>query len=190
MRDYNRGPWFGPEHAARFIWLNRAGFNGLYRENRHGKFNVPIGSYARLSLPEPSAFWEVSQALQGVEIVAGGYAAILDRVGPRDQVYCDPPYLPLTDTACFTAYSKEPFNLDDQQRLANLARDAAGRGAKVVLSNHDVPIVREHLYAEKHGFELRCQQVHRAISRNGADRRSVAEVIAVIGPQAPALATA
>lgn len=179
---YNQGPWHGPAHAARFIWLNRAGFNGLYRENRHGQFNVPMGSYARLSVPEPAAFWEVSRLLQGVELLVGGFAAILERAGPGDHVYCDPPYVPLSVTACFTSYSKEPFNLREQETLAKMARDAAARGAKVVLSNHDVPVVRDELYAEKHGFVLHGQQVHRAISRNANDRKAAPEVIAVIGP--------
>jgi DNA adenine methylase len=183
---YNHGPWVGPEHAARFIWLNRAGFNGLYRENRHGQFNVPAGSYSRLTIPEPSAFWEVSRMLQGVELMVGGFAAVMERAGPNDHVYCDPPYVPLSETACFTAYSKEPFDLQEQAELARLARLAAARGARVVLSNHDVPVVRDELYAERHGFSLHGQQVHRAISRNGADRKAVPEVIAAIGPLAMA----
>lgn len=178
---YNTGPWDGPEHAARFIWLNRAGFNGLYRENRHGAFNVPIGSYARLALPEPAQFWEVSRLLQGVELLSGGFAAVLDRVKPGDQVYCDPPYVPLSATANFTAYSKDPFGPTEQLALAREAERIAALGATVVLSNHDTPYVREELYREKAGFHIAHLEVSRAISRDGATRGRVGEVLATIG---------
>ena len=178
---YNTGPWDGPDHAARFIWLNRACFNGLYRENRHGGFNVPIGSYTRLAIPEPAQFWEVSRLLQGVELVAGGFAAVLDRVRPGDQVYCDPPYVPLTATANFTGYSKEPFGPNEQMSLAQEAVRIGALGATVVLSNHDTPYVREHLYTDVAGFRVSRIDVSRAISRDGASRRPVGEVIAAIG---------
>lgn len=178
---YNAGPWDGPEHAARFIWLNRAGFNGLYRENRHGSYNVPIGSYARLALPEPSQFWEISRLLQGVELVSGGFAAVLDRVRPGDQVYCDPPYVPLSATANFTAYSKDPFGPAQQLALAREAVRIGRLGATVVLSNHDTPYVRDELYPDGAGFRVSRIEVSRAISRDGASRRPVGEVIATIG---------
>jgi DNA adenine methylase len=164
--------------------LNRGGFNGLYRENRHGGFNVPMGSYARITLPEPAAFWEVSRLLQGVEIVTAEFGDVLARAQEGDQVYCDPPYVPLSATANFTAYCKEPFGPSQQQDLADAAREAAARGVRVVLSNHDLPTVIDHLYAEARGFEhVARPRVARAISRNGADRKAVAEVIAAIGPK-------
>lgn len=180
---FNAGPHEGAAHAARFIWLNRAGFNGLYRENRHGGFNVPMGSYTKLTLPEPALFYRVHQLLQGTELVDGGFETLLARVGAGDHVYCDPPYVPLSATANFTAYSREPFGPKEQQRLADWAAAVAARGARVVLSNHDLPLVRDELYARSRGFELlAAPMVSRAISRNGADRKPVAEVIAAIGP--------
>jgi DNA adenine methylase len=184
MREaYNHEPWEGPAHAARFVWLNRACYNGLYRENRDGDFNVPIGKYTHLRLPEPSTFWEVSQLLQGVELLDGGFAPVLEWVRPGDQVYCDPPYVPLSATANFTAYCREPFGPEEQRRLSELAQRAARRGARVVLSNHDVPFVREELYTRSRGFEMVFRpQVSRAISRNADDRHAVGEVIAAIGP--------
>jgi DNA adenine methylase len=183
VRDaYNDGPWDGPAHAARFVWINRACFNGLYRENRDGGYNVPRGSYAKLKLPEPSVFWQVSQLLQGVELRDSAFGAVLEAAGPDDHVYCDPPYVPLTATANFTAYCREPFGHDEQVALAAHARSAAGRGARVVLSNHDVPMVRECYYDEALGFELTRKNVARAISRNAHDRKAAPEVIARIGP--------
>lgn len=182
---YNGGPWEGPAHAARFVWLNRACFNGLYRENRSGRFNVPRGSYAKLTLPEPAHFWQVHHLLQGVELVDAGFAEILERVGPSDQVYCDPPYVPLSATANFVGYCREPFGHHEQALLARMARKGAEQGACVVLSNHDLPVVRDIYYDVERGFELVGRPcVSRAISRNGHDRKAVPEVIARIGPLA------
>ncbi len=181
---YNKGPWEGPEHAARFAWLNRAGYNGLYRENRLGGYNVPMGSYARLTLPEPACFWQVSHLFRDVELLDGGFDLILPRIGQGDHIYCDPPYVPLTATANFTAYCKEPFGPEQQRKLAEMAEHAATKGARVVLSNHDVPLVHDELYVRARGFEMVGQpSVARAISRNAAERKAVGEVIAAIGPR-------
>jgi len=180
---YNVGPCDGPAHAARFLWLNRAGFNGLYRENRRGQFNVPVGKYARLAFPDPSEFRLVSSLLQDAELRVADFSEILSEAGNGDQVYCDPPYVPLTETACFTGYCKDPFGIVEQKALATSARKAAMKGARVVLSNHDLPVVRNDLYPSSSGFRhVARPRVARAISRNGAHREAVAEVIAAIGP--------
>ena len=180
---YNVGPWEGPEAAARFMWLNRAGYNGLYRENRQGHFNVPVGRYARLQFPDPSEFRIVSELLQSAELRVADFREILSDAGKNDQVYCDPPYVPLTETACFTGYCKEPFGIIEQHALAESAREAAQRGARVVLSNHDLPVVRNELYPPRSGFvHVAKPRVARAISRNAARRGPVSEVIAAIGP--------
>ncbi|MFT4625023.1 MAG: DNA adenine methylase [Myxococcota bacterium] len=180
---YNVGPCVGPRHAARFIWLNRAGFNGLYRENKSGRFNVPVGRYTRLSIPSEARIREVSAALAGVELVSGDFETIVDRARAGDQVYCDPPYVPLSTTASFTGYCSLPFGLAEQKRLANIAQKAALRGARVVLSNHDLPVVRNELYPTARGFEhVSKPRVVRAISRSARSRGAVTEVIAAIGP--------
>lgn len=187
--QFNEGPCEGPRHAARLLWLNRAGFNGLYRENRKGVYNVPVGRYAKLSLPTPDHFRRVSDLLQGTEIVSASFEEVLGRAGRHDHVYCDPPYVPLSATSSFTAYAKSPFGPDEQQRLAKFARRAALRGATVVLSNHDLPVVRTELYPINQGFEhVAKPQVTRAISRRGASRGKVGEVIARIGPTVEAVA--
>lgn len=184
IRDaFNAGPHEGAEHAARFAWLNRAGFNGLYRENRKGHLNVPVGRYSRVAIPEPDRFREVSAALQGIEILHASFEEVMARAGEGDHVYCDPPYVPLSATASFTAYQKEPFGPDEQQALASAARRAAVSGARVVLSNHDLPLVRRELYPLHQGFEhVASPSVRRAISRKSSSRQAVAEVIARIGP--------
>lgn len=180
---YNEGPWTGPAHAARFLWLNRAGFNGLYRENKSGKFNVPVGRYAKLSFPSEERFRGVSELLQDAEIVSGDFEEIVERAREGDHVYCDPPYVPLSQTACFVGYCKAPFGIKEQRALALRARKAAFRGARVVLSNHDLPVVRNELYPTSSGFQhVAKPRVARAISRKATARKAVTEVIAMIGP--------
>lgn len=182
VRDaYNRGPFAGPAHAARFLWLNRAGYNGLYRENRRGQFNVPLGSYVALKLPEPEHFRAVSALLGRAEIVSAPFADVLAQAGEDDHVYCDPPYVPLSATACFTGYHCSPFGIEEQRALATAARRAGFAGARVVLSNHDLPVVRNELYPPEAGFRhVAKPRVARAISRGPRGR--VDEVIAAIGP--------
>lgn len=184
QRDlYNRGPWKGPQHVARFLWLNRAGFNGLYRENRKGDFNVPVGRYKALSFPSEERFREISGLLQGVELRVGSFEEVMKLAGAKDQVYCDPPYVPLNVTAAFTAYCKAPFGLKEQQLLAEQAMRVAWRGGRVVLSNHDLPLVRNELYPVHSGFaHVAKPAVNRAISRKVASRKAVTEMIARIGP--------
>lgn len=184
QRDlYNRGTGKGPLHAARFAWLNRAGFNGLYRENLSGQFNVPVGRYKKLSIPTEARFREVSESLAGTELVTGSFEDVVKRAGEGDQVYCDPPYVPLSATAAFTAYCKAAFGFREQQQLAREAMRAAFRGAQVVLSNHDLPVVRNELYPVSCGFRVASRpMVMRAISRKASSRGKVGEVIAVIGP--------
>ena len=184
---YNAGPWEGAAHAARFLWLNRAGFNGLYRENRRGLFNVPVGRYKRVALPSAERFRAVSQMFQGVELVASGFTEALERAQQGDHVYCDPPYVPLSETARFTAYCSSPFGLEQQLALAGAALTAARRGAKVVLSNHDLPVVRDDLYPLADGFRhVDRMQVSRAISRKASSRSTrVSELVARVGPLPP-----
>lgn len=186
VRDaFNQGSTTGPAHAARFVWLNRAGFNGLYRENRKGEFNVPVGRYTRLSMPSAEHFRAVSELLRGVELCSVDFRIAMARAGRGDQVYCDPPYVPLSETANFTGYCKSPFGLVEQRALAMTARQAAWRGAEVVLSNHDTALVRDHIYPVTEGFRHVARPfVSRAISRSAAHRQPVGEVIAAIGPRA------
>lgn len=169
--------------AALLIWLNRACFNGLYRENQKGGFNAHVGDKApMIDLDNLRA---CSAALQGVTLRFQSYTdsfaglAALQRREPRDdtQVYVDPPYWPVSDTAKFTQYSKGGFNGADQIRLAALCCDS---GARVVASNAGLPPVRA-LY-EGHGFEIREVQVRRAINVDPTKRGAVPEYVMVRGP--------
>ena len=180
--------------AAHFFWLNRACFNGLYRENKQGMFNVPVGQYKRLSLLAPVDFWLVAQYLQDADLFGFDFKTMfswgLSPVGDRppvvpvpglgDHVYLDPPYVPLSKTANFTGYTARGFSLEDQTALARLATYVAHRGARVVVSNADVSLVRE-LYRKEDGWTLQRVEVQRSISRG--PRGKVGEIIAVAGPR-------
>ncbi len=181
--DFNNGPWYGPAHAARLLWLNRAGFNGLYRENRQGRYNVPRGSYKTVRIPAEDHLRAVAKALEGTELIAGGFEEVMRRAGRGDQVYCDPPYVPLNRSADFTAYCNGGFDMAAQRDLALEAMRAAFRGATVVLSNHDLPVVREQLYRSSEGFVIKARPaVGRSISRSVVSRKPIHEVIARVGP--------
>ena len=183
VRDrFNEGPHNGAEHAARFLWLNRTGYNGLYRENRQGRFNVPRGRYRGVRLPHEDHFREVSALLAEVELRSEPFAEVIRQAGPDDQIYCDPPYVPLDATSRFTDYCRLPFGHAEQLALAEASEAAAERGAHVVLSNHDLPIVREQIYPEARGFvHARDFGVRRAISCSA--RRQVRELIVEIRPE-------
>ncbi|MEM6926143.1 MAG: Dam family site-specific DNA-(adenine-N6)-methyltransferase [Myxococcota bacterium] len=178
---FNEGPHEGPAHAARLLWLNRTGYNGLYRENRKGRYNVPRGQYRSVSLPKPDHFRKVSRLLADTELLSLPFAEVIDRARTGDHVYCDPPYVPLDATSRFTDYCSLPFGHAEQMALADSSWRAAARGAHVVLSNHDLPIVRDEIYPEDLGFQhVVGFGVRRAISC--ARRRSVRELIAEIRP--------
>lgn len=171
----------GPVQAARFIWLNHACFNGLYRESSAGRFNVAVGDYKTVSLPSAEDVYRVSGLLQGAELRCCRFEETMARAGRGDQVYCDPPYVPLTDGG-LTTYTADAFVMRDQRQLAACAVDAAARGASVVLSNHDTEMVRLGLYPASRGFEIVAElEVGRSISRDGAGRAPARELLVAIG---------
>ena len=131
------------ERAARFIYLNRTCFNGLYRVNSKGEFNVPIGRYKDPLKQVESLIHSASQSLQGVELQVCTYEKVLDHAEQDDFVYFDPPYQPVSQTSSFTSYSKEKFDKEDQRRLSEVFKDLDSRGVKLMLSNSDHPLIRE-----------------------------------------------
>lgn len=183
VRDaFNEGPHRGARHAARFLWLNRTGYNGLYRENRKGRYNVPVGAYQGVRLPSRDHFRAVSELLRNVDLQSVPFEDVLAAAGDGDQVYCDPPYVPLDATARFTDYCSLPFGHDQQLALAASGRRASRRGAHVVLSNHDLPIVRDVIYPERDGFRHVAEvDVRRAISCRA--RKRVGELITELRPR-------
>jgi DNA adenine methylase len=125
------------ELAALFIFLNRTCFNGLYRVNSKGGFNVPMGSYKNPTICDESNLTAVAKRLQGVEIVCGDYRESMKFIDNKTFAYFDPPYRPLTETASFTAYAKDGFGDDEQVKLAQFIIKLSSKGAVVVASNSD-----------------------------------------------------
>lgn len=125
------------EKAALMIFLNKTCFNGLYRVNKKGLFNVPMGSYKNPMICDEDNLRAVSEKLQKVTVVCGDYKKSTEFIDAKTFVYFDPPYRPITDTANFTAYTENLFNDDEQIELAKFVDEMGNKGAKIVISNSD-----------------------------------------------------
>lgn len=164
--------------SVAFLYMNRFGFNGLCRYNKKGGFNVPFGSYKKPYFPEAELEFFAAKA-QRAEFICTGYRESFARADSDSVIYCDPPYAPLSNTANFTSYSGAGFSLDDQAALADVAEKTANeRHIPVLISNHDTILTRR-LYT---GAQLNAVKVKRTISRNGAGRNKVDELLALFVP--------
>lgn len=169
---------YTPALAAMFIYLNRTGYNGLFRLNADGEFNVPAGRYTNPRICDPGNLRRVAAALRGpgITLECRRFDCVVDEAAAGDFVYFDPPYAPLSRTANFTSYTAAGFNGEDQKRLRQALVKLARRGCHVVLSNSTAPAITE-LYGrntEVAAAGLRCYTVpaRRAINSN-AQRRGV-----------------
>jgi len=163
------------EVAARLIFLNKTCFNGLYRVNRQGRFNVPHGRYKKPAILDRPNLEAASRALQDAEIVHGDFEAICADAGPDDFVYFDPPFHPLSDTASFTAYTEGAFGRDDQLRLRWLMDSLGERGVSVMLSNSP----HEWIVGVYEGgkYQVERTPARRAINSKGDGRGVVDELV-------------
>ena len=173
---------YTPEMAAMLIYLNRTGFNGLFRLNKAGAFNVPAGRYVNPRIVDEHHLRQVAAALQspGVTLIHGSFDRVLAKATKGDFIYCDPPYAPLSRTACFANYTAQGFGHADQRRLQQALIVAAQRGAHVVLSNSSAPEI-ERLYktSEAKLAQLQVKKVdaRRAINSRADSRGPVTELI-------------
>ena len=173
---------YTPEMAAMLIYLNRTGFNGLFRLNKAGAFNVPAGRYVNPRIVDEDHLRQVAAALRspGVTLVHGSFDRVLAEATKGDFIYCDPPYAPLSRTACFANYTAQGFGHEDQRRLQQALIAAARRGAHVVLSNSSAPEI-ERLYSTREAklAQLRIKKVpaRRAINSRAESRGPVTELI-------------
>lgn len=163
------------KRAARTIFLNRTGYNGLYRVNRSGEFNVPFGRYKNPKYCDPPRLRAASLALQGAEIFVSDFEQATRDADRGDAVYFDPPYVPLSPTSNFTAYHREPFGLGEQERLAFHFDELGRRHVHIVLSNSDTPITRQ-LYEPFHVDDV---SMPRAINSRGSGRGRVGELLVI-----------
>jgi DNA adenine methylase len=160
--------------ASLLLYLNRTGFNGLYRENDDGEFNVPVGTYSNPDWVRGESIRAAHRVLQDVTLYNRDFAYIEDTADSGDLVYFDPPYQPVSETADFTDYQAEGFDKDDQKRLRDVAVALDEAGVSVVLSNS--PPVAD-LYEAYEAFTVETVSATRAINSDADNRDEVAEVI-------------
>ena len=165
------------EVGAWFIYINKCGFNGLWRVNKKGECNVPFGKYTNPLICDAERLRAASRALQRTKLTTTDFEKTLRNVESGDLVYLDPPYLPVSTTANFTSYTRDGFTWQDQVRLRDCALRLKRLGAHVILSNADVPAVHE-LYGGR-AFRIHRVEARRAINSRGSARGPVGEVIIV-----------
>jgi DNA adenine methylase len=168
----NLGCLAGALHAAAFLYLNRTCFNGLYRENRKGEFNVPVGRYDDPKILDAESVREAAARLRCARLVHESFEHTVLHCGPSDFVYLDPPYEPLSETSSFTAYNRAGFQRKEQERLRSCVDELTRIGARVMLSNSDTEYTRA-LYSD---YVVDSVEVHRSVS---AGKRGTARELIV-----------
>ncbi len=161
------------ERASRFIYLNRTCFNGMYRVNSKGEFNVPFGHYKNPRIIDENNLLNCSELLKKTEIECTDFSEILTKVQKDDFVYFDPPYVPLNETSSFTSYTKDGFDIDMQLKLRDVCDELDSMGVKFMLSNSDTKLVNE-LYAN---YEIKKVFASRQINANADGRGKITEVL-------------
>jgi DNA adenine methylase len=161
------------DRAARFVFLNRTGYNGLWRVNSRGVFNVPYGRYKDPKILDADRLRAASRALARADLLYADFGDALCDLSRVDFVYFDPPYVPVSKTAAFTAYAREGFGPKDQERLAAVMRELRRRGVRALLSNAATGATRE-LYK---GFRIDDVRAARAINSDATKRGSVGELL-------------
>lgn len=177
LREQFNGSKNTEERAALFIYLNRHAFNGLCRYNSKGGFNVPFGKYRAPYFPKVEMEMFVEKSTR-MEFSHGDFQKAFAQVQNTDIIYCDPPYVPLTETASFTSYAKGGFNREDQIRLAKLVEQVYLNTQGILVSNHDLPFTRE-IYQQA---RIETISVQRNIAAKGSSRNKVGELLAIYEP--------
>lgn len=178
--NYNRGGLSSLEKSAHLIFLNKTCFNGLYRENSKGGFNVPIGKYKNPKICDAETILSDSELLQGVEILNEDFSKTLNYASISSFYYIDPPYKPISSTSSFNSYTKESFNDDEQVRLKNFCDAVLAKGGKVILSNSDVSnnlsgdMFFDNLYDN---YSIKRVNAKRSINSNSAKRGAISELL-------------
>ena len=168
------------KRTAKTLFLNKTCFNGLFRVNSKGEFNVPIGSYVNPSFPSSESLLDVQRALQSVTIHEALFEECENWIDEKSFVYFDPPYRPLSATSHFVSYSKGDFNDEDQKRLATFFRTLDKTGAKLLLSNSDPKNTNpndeffDNLYSK---FTIDRVSANRAINSKGLKRGPINELL-------------
>ena len=173
-RLFNSHTITGTARSATFIYLTKSCFNGVYRINKKGEFNVPYAYHKNREIYDTNDIIFASQLLQGVEIMKQDYRQILQYIKAKDLVYLDPCYDPLKRTS-FVHYTKDRFSPEDRQKLFTFVNDLKDKGADVVLSNNDIPEVRK-LY-KRSGYKVRYVETARCVNVNSNGRGRIRELL-------------
>jgi DNA adenine methylase len=174
LRDMDIDAEADAQVAAWFIYLNKVGFNGLYRVNRQNRFNVPFGRHKNPTICDEATLRACSQALAGATIEVADFESAVASAAPGDMVYFDPPYVPLSITSSFTSYTSSGFDSKAQIRLRDLALQLKQRGVHVLLSNSSAEFVRE-LYEQ--GFSISEVSATRLVNSKATGRGAITELI-------------
>ena len=161
------------EKAARTIYLNKTCFNGLYRVNKKGEFNVPMGNYKKPSILQIETLKAASRALSSADLSTGHYSVLVDKAQAGDFIYLDPPYHPLSKTAMFTNYVAQAFGEKDQIELAEVANALSKKGCLVMESNSNTDFIKD-LYK---GFKIQEVWARRSINREKSKRGAITELV-------------
>lgn len=178
--NYNKYTDSWVERASQMIFLNKTCFNGLYRLNKNGEFNVPYGDYKNPKIVDPQNLLNVSEKLSRAEIKVADFGVLLDQIKSDSFVYFDPPYRPISKTSSFNAYSKLEFNDASQIRLAEVFKKLASGNTKLMLSNSDPKNFNsEDCFFDKlyEDFNIERVLASRAINSNGANRGKINEIL-------------
>lgn len=173
---YNKSHLNNIEEGAITLYLNKTAFNGLYRVNSKGEFNVPFGRYNNPTIVNTDRIRTASKSLKNIEILQTDFSYIVYKAGKGDLVYFDPPYLPVSNTANFTSYSSDGFSWDDQIRLRNVCKKLDEKGVLFVLSNSYVEKLIDY-YKDIADFRILTVKANRAINSKGTKRGPVNEAL-------------
>ena len=161
------------ERSTLLLYLNKTCYNGLYRVNSKGEFNVPFGRYKNPAILQEEKLRLASNLLEGTIIKALHFEKILDYAKPNDFIYFDPPYYPLSETSSFTNYQKGTFLDKEQKKLASVFKELDKKNCKVMLSNSDTDLIRD-LYK---GYNIKVVRAKRMISCKGKGRGAINELV-------------
>lgn len=168
------------ERTALLIFLNKTCFNGLYRENRNGQFNVPMGTYESPTICDETNLRTVSEKLRNVTIYCGNYTESEKYIDEKTFVYLDPPYRPISNTSSFRSYTQNPFSDKDQIELAIFFDNMTKRGAKILMSNsdpHNIDKTDNYFDDLYHNYHISRIKANRAINCKGTARDAVSELL-------------
>lgn len=168
------------ERTAQIIFLNKTCFNGLFRVNSKGDFNVPIGKYKKPKIYDPENLKLVAQVLQRTHIHHGDFHECENFIDNRTLVYFDPPYRPISNTACFTSYAKQAFDDVEQLRLRDFFKNLDAKGALLILSNSDPKNenINDNFFETAYaGYRIEKVKAKRNINSNGLKRKQIDELL-------------